>query len=376
MLLIVAGLFLRSLLKIQRADLGFDPQNLLNITLDPHLAGYGQEAAQQFVKTALERVQAFPGVQSASLAATVPMGDNNMEDSIEVEGLALSPGQRAPLAGYNVVSPAYFENLRIPLLFGREILETDKPNSPRVAVINQAMAERFWHSLDPLGKHFKRKEDPTHPLEVVGVVADSRTDDLTLPTEPYFYLALAQEPRLPVTIQARTAGDPESMAHEVVATLKSLDPAMPLADVQTMAEVLDSPDRLLPFQLGAGLAAAMGTVGLILAIIGVYGVISYTATQQTREIGMRLALGARPGQIRRMIFRQGVMVVVPGTVMGVLAAFAMARLAGAFLVGVSPTDPLTYAGVSVMLTLVALTASYIPARRAMKVDPMAALRHE
>ena len=166
------------------------------------------------------------------------------------------------------------------------------------------------------------------------------------------------------------------MAHEIVATIKSLEPAMPLADVQTMAEALDTPNGLWLFRFGAGLAAAMGIVGLILAIIGVYGVVSFTATQQTHEIGIRLALGARPGEILRMIFRQGVLVVVPGTVVGVLAAFAIARLVGGFLVGVSPTDPLTYAGVSVMLTLVALAASYLPARRATKVHPMVALRHE
>jgi len=376
MLLIVAGLFLRSLLKVQRSDLGFDPQHLLNITLDPQLAGYDQEAAQQFVKTALERVRAFPGVQSASLAATVPMGDDSMEDSLEVEGFVSSPGQQAPSAGYNVISPGYFETLHIPLLFGREFLETDTQNSMRMAVINQAMAERFWHGLDPLGKQFRRKEDPNHPLGVVGVVRNSRTDDLYSPMEPYFYMALAQKPLLPVTLQVRTAGDPESMAHEIVATIKSLDPAMPLADVQSMTEALDSPNRLLLFQLGAGLAAAMGIVGLILALIGVYGVVSYTATQQTREIGIRLALGARPGQILRMIFRQGVLVVVPGTIAGVLAAFAIARLAGGFLVGVTPTDPLTYAGVVLMLAMVALAASYIPARRATKVDPMVALRYE
>jgi predicted permease len=376
MLLIVAGLFLRSLLKVQRSDLGFDPQHILNIALDPHLVGYDQEQSHQFVKTALERVRAFPGVQSASLAATVPMGDDSMEDSLEVEGFVSSPGQQAPSADYNVVSPGYFETLHIPLLFGREILETDKQNSMRIAVINQAMAERFWHGLDPLGKQFRRKEDPNHPLEVVGVVRNSRTDDLYSPTEPYFYMALAQKPVLPVTLQVRTAGDPESMAHEIVATIKSLDPAVPLADVQTMTEALDSPDRLLLFRLGAGLAAAMGIVGLSLALIGVYGVVSYTATQQIREIGIRLALGAHPGQILRMIFRQGVLVVVPGIVVGVLAAFAIARLAGGFLVGVTPTDPVTYAGVTLMVALVALAASYIPARRATKVDPMVALRYE
>jgi len=299
-----------------------------------------------------------------------------MGDFLEVEGIASSPGQQAPSAGYNVVSPGYLETMHIPMLLGRDIRETDKASSMRVAVINQAMAERFWPGKDPVGKQFRYKEDPDHPLEVVGVVRNSRTDDLYSPEGPYFYMALAQKPMLPVTLQVRTAGEPESMAQEVIALIKSLEPAMPLADVQTMAEALDTPNGLWLFKLGAGLAAAMGIVGLILAIIGVYGVVSYTATQQTREIGIRLALGARPGETLRMIFRQGAGVVVPGAVVGVLAAFAIARLAGGLLVGVSPADPLTYAGVSLMLTLVALAASYIPARRAMKVHPMVALRHE
>ena len=375
-LLIVAGLFLRSLFKVQRSDLGFDPQHTLNITMDPHLAGYDQEPSHQFVESALERVRGLPGVQSASLAATVPMGPISMGDFLEVEGIASSPGQQAPSAGYNVVSPGYLETMHIPMLLGRDIRETDKASSMRVAVINQAMAERFWPGKDPVGKQFRYKEDPDHPLEVVGVVRNSRTDDLYSPEGPYFYMALAQKPMLPVTLQVRTAGEPESMAQEVIALIKSLEPAMPLADVQTMAEALDTPNGLWLFKLGAGLAAAMGIVGLILAIIGVYGVVSYTATQQTREIGIRLALGARPGETLRMIFRQGAGVVVPGAVVGVLAAFAIARLAGGLLVGVSPADPLTYAGVSLMLTLVALAASYIPARRAMKVHPMVALRHE
>ena len=375
-LLIVAGLFLRSLLKVQRSDLGFDPQHTLNITMDPHLAGYDQDQSHHFVESVLERVRALPGVQSASLAATVPMGPYNMGDSVEAEGFASSPGQQAPSAGYNVVSPGYFETMHIPLLLGRDVRETDKQNSMRIAVINQAMAERFWHGKDPVGKQFRLQVDSSHPLQVVGVVRNSRTDDLYSPEGPYFYTALAQKPMLPVTLQVRTAGDPQSMAQGIIALIKSLEPAMPLADVQTMTEALDTPNGLWLFRLGAGLATAMGILGLILAIIGVYGVVSYTATQQTHEIGIRLALGARPGEILRMIFRQGVLIVVPGTVVGVLAAFAIARLVGGFLVGVSPTDPLTYAGVVLMLALVALAASYIPARRATRVDPIVALRYE
>jgi predicted permease len=375
-LLIVAGLFVRSLLNVQHSDLGFDPQHVLNITMDPGLAGYNQTKAYELVESVLERVRALPGVQSASLAATVPMGPESMGNSLEIEGFAALPGQQAPSADYNVVSPGYFETMHIPLLRGRDINETDKQNSMRVAVINQAMAERFWAGKDPLGKQFRLKGDVNHPLEVVGVVKNSRTGDLLFPEGPYFYMALAQKPRFSVTLQVRTTGDPESVARGIVALIKSLEPAMPLADVQTMRDALETLNGLLLFQWGAGLAGIIGILGLTLAIIGVYGVVSYMATQRTHEIGIRLALGALPREILGMVLRQGMFIIALGTVVGIFAAFAIAQLVGHFLVGVSPTDPATYAGVALILALVALVACWIPARRVTKADPMAALRYE
>jgi putative ABC transport system permease protein len=189
-------------------------------------------------------------------------------------------------------------------------------------------------------------------------------------------MALAQKPMFPVTLQVRTTGDPEQMAQGIIGLIKSLEPAMPLADVQTMGEALNTLNGLLLFKLGAGLAATMGVLGLILAVIGVYGVVSYLTAQRTHEIGIRLALGALPREILRMVLRQGLFIIALGSVVGLFAAFAIARLVGDFLVGVTATDPLTYAGVAVILVLVALMASYIPARRATKVDPMVALRYE
>jgi predicted permease len=380
MLLIVAGLFVRSLLNVQRADLGFDPHHVLNIAVDPHLAGYSQSQAYEFLEGLLERVRALPGVKSASLAATVPMGGYNMGGSLEIDHLGSSPGEKAPSAGYNIVSPGYFETMHIPLLRGRDIRETDDQNSMRVAVINQAMAERFWRGRDPIGKEFRLKEDLSQPLEVVGVVKNTTTSDLSgdlyLPARPYFYMALAQKRMLPVTLQVRTAGEPERMAQGIIGLVKSLEPAMPLADALTMIEAVGGPNGLLLFRLGAGLAGVIGILGLILATIGVYGVVSYMATQRTHEIGIRLALGALPTEILGMVLRQGVFVIAFGTVLGISAAFAIARLVGNFLIGVTATDPLTYAGVALMLGLVALAACYFPAWRATKVDPMTALRYE
>jgi putative ABC transport system permease protein len=304
------------------------------------------------------------------------MGPMNMGGLLEIEGSGSSPGQQAPFAGYNAVTPGSFETTHIALLLGRTIRETESPNSPRIAVISLAMAERFWPGRDPIGKQFRLKEDPNHPLEVDGVVKNSRMQNLSFPEGPYFYMALAQKPMFPVTLQVRTSGDPESMAQGIVALIKSLEPTMPLADVQTMADALDTLNGLLLFRWGAGLAGTIGILGLILAIIGVYGVVSYMATQRTHEIGIRLAMGAVPGEILRMVLRQGVSITALGTVVGICAAFAIARLAGDFIIGVTATDPLTYAGVALMLVAAALAACCIPARRATKVDPIVALRYE
>jgi predicted permease len=376
MLLIVAGLFVRSLLNVQGADLGFDPQHVLNITLDPRLAGYGQSRGYQSVANLLERIRALPDVQSASVAATVPMSGRNMGKAIEVEGPVASRGQQARGAGCNFISPGYFRTMHISLLRGREINETDTQSSPHVAVVNQAMAERFWPGKDPVGKQFRLKEDPSHPVEVVGVVRNSRTGGFPSPEGPFFYMPFAQKRMLPVTLQVRTAGDPESTAPAIIGLLRSLEPNMPLADVQTMTDAMETPNGLLLFKLGAGLAAAMGILGLILAIIGVYGVVSYVATLRTHEIGIRLALGAASGEILRMVLRQGLLILALGSGSGVLMALGLARVVGHFLVGVSPTDPLTYVVVSSLMLLAVLTASYIPARRATKVDPIVALRYE
>jgi putative ABC transport system permease protein len=208
------------------------------------------------------------------------------------------------------------------------------------------------------------------------MVKNSRTVDFYSPNRPYFYMAFAQKRLLPVTLQVRTIPNPESMAQGITELIRSLEPNMPLADVQPMTEALNTRFGLLLFGLAAGLAAAMGLIGLVLAITGVYGVVSYMAAQRTHEIGIRLALGAAPRGILRKILGQGLSIVFLGSLLGILLAFGLARIVGHFLLGVSPTDPVIYIGVSAVLMLVALTASYIPARRATRVDPMVALRYE
>jgi len=376
MLLIVAGLFVRSLDKAQHTDLGFDPNHVLNVTVDAHEAGYNENQTREFQKILLERARAVPGVQSASLSVSVPMDYGTPFAALaSVDDYHIAPGEKAPIAGYNQISPGYFTTMRIPLLQGRDIQDSDGPNSPRVAVVNQRFVNQFWHGRDPIGRHFTTRDDSKHPIEVVGVVKNSREEDM-FEQDPFFYVPLSQDYSPMVTLQLRTSSTPDALAPEVSSLIHSLEPAMPIFDVQPMTAALDTANGLLLFQFAAAVAGALGLIGLILAIVGVYGVISYSAGQRTHEIGIRLALGAQPGQILKMIFRQGFLIVGAGVLAGVLAAAAMARIVGNLLFGVPPGDPLTYVSASALLAIVALLACYIPARRAMRVDPMVALRYE
>ena len=380
MLLIVAGLFTRSLENIQHSDLGFDPTHVLNLSIDPHEAGYDETHARSFFQTLLDRAHAIPGVQSASLAAAVPMGYYDYAAGLKVDGYEAPPNEGIPFAGYNAVTPDYFQTMRIPLLSGRDFRNSDTRDSQFVAIVNQSMADRFWRGQDPIGRRFSTTHDPSHSVEIIGVVKNSRgassgLDDLT-EIHPFFYVPLAQHIHPIATLQARTAAAPEALAREMISLIHSLEPAMPVFDVQTMTDALDTWNGFLLFRFVAALAGALGTLGLLLAVVGVYGVISYAASQRTHEIGIRMALGAQPFQTLKMIFAQALAIVGVGVIAGVLAAAAMARLVGNLLIGVPPLDPLTYSAASLLLAAVALAASYLPARRAMRVDPMVALRHE
>ncbi|MGB6482318.1 MAG: FtsX-like permease family protein [Candidatus Acidiferrales bacterium] len=369
---------MRSLLNAEHSNLGFDSSNVLNFTIDPHQTGYNEAQAQEFLKNLLPRVRALPGVDTASLATTVPMGGIHLGRDLKIDGYQPRSGESAPHAGYNTVSPQYFETMRITILSGRGFLDSDNQNSQYVAVISEAMAEKYWHGENPIGRHFAWTDYPQHPMEIIGEVKNSRDSGVAGPYRPYLYVPLAQryDYQLPVTLQLRTSLPLATMNREVVTTIHSLAPAMPVLDIQTMSAALDTINGLLLFQIGAVLAASLGILGLALAMVGVYGVVSYGASQRTHEIGIRMALGAQPVQVLKMIFGQELFIVGGGVILGVLTAAAMARLVGNFLVGVGALDPFTYVSASLLLAAIALLACYIPARRAMRVDPMVALRYE
>jgi predicted permease len=376
MLLIVAGLFTRSLGHAQRADLGFDPANVVDMSMDPQGAGYDETQGQAFYQQLLERVRALPGVTSAALAFSVPMGYYNNASTVLIQGHPLPPGQSAPVIFYNIVTPAYLEALRIPLLRGRDFTDFDRKGAQRVAIVSETMAARFWPREDPIGREFTIGRNPDEPIRVVGVAKDSRVEGLSGPIDPYFYLPFVQYYPSLATLFIRTTIAPQTMIPTVDREIKKLAPNLPVFEVQPLTQAIDSLNGFLIFKIGAGLAGAIGLLGLILAVVGVYGVVSYSTSQRTHEIGIRMALGAQPADVLKIIFRQGLLIVGIGLVLGLAAAFAIARLVANFLVGVSATDPLTYAVVSVSLVLVALAACYLPARRAMRLQPTIALRHE
>jgi len=379
MLLIMAGLFTRSLGHVHQTNLGFEPAQVVDLTMDPAEVGYHPEQTREFYRQLLARIRATPGVVSATSASSVPFGYYGSSDSPLVEGYQPPRGQGAPVALLNYISTDYFGTLRIPLLRGRDLTEADSETAPYVAIVNETFAKRFWPNQDGVGREFKLAGDVKHPLKIVGVARDARYQFFAIAGagQPYVYLPFAQHADIASlqTVQVRTSGNPGNMIPTLEQAVSALAPNLPVFEMKTLTQALYSLNGFLIFEVGAALAAVLGGLGLVLSVVGVYGVISYAASQRTHEIGVRMALGAQPGEILRMIFRQGIFIVGLGLLAGVAGALAAAQVAGTFLT-VSATDPLTYVTVSIVLALVALIACAIPARRAMRVDPMVALRYE
>ncbi len=376
MLLVVAGLFTRSMSMAQHLYLGFNPTHVINLTVDPNTVGYREPQGRLFYQQLLQRIRALPGVESASLAFSVPMGYYNSVSTLQIDGYTPSTTQEGPASQNNMISPGYFETMRIPILRGRDFNEGDRDESQYVAIINEEMARRYWPNRDPLGRHFLRNGKVNHPLEVVGVAKNSYVNLMSTAAQPFFYVPLSQDYISLETLQVRTTQAPEAMIAPLQKEIASLAPGLPIFNVETMTQGLYTLPGLLIFRVGAGLAATMGLLGLVLAVVGVYGVVSYVTAQRIHEIGIRMALGAQRTDILRNVIRQGLTVVAAGVGTGLVLAFAAAHLVRNFLVGVGVTDPLTYAVVSCLLILVALFACWVPARRATRVDPLVALRYE
>jgi predicted permease len=375
-LLIVAGLFVRSLRAASNLSLGFDPDHLLNVTLDPSVDSYTESQTQQFYRQLEAKVRALPGVRDASQSSYIPMGDIPSKQSVYIEGRPTPPGEHPPRMICNSIGTDYFPVLRIPLVRGREFTDYDDAAAPRVAIVNRTMARRYWPKQDPIGKRFRVENESGPFLEVVGVAGDGKYQFVAEDAQASFYVPLAQNYTSRRTLQIRSDESPQILVAAVRREILTLDRDMPILDARMMKEELEGNAGFFALRLGANVAAFLGTMGLVLAIVGVYGVVSYDTTQRTREIGIRTALGAHWRDILRLVLVQALRTVMIGVVVGLLGAWALTRFMTTLLVGISPSDPVTYLGVTALLVGVALLACATPALRAVRVDPVVALRHE
>jgi len=375
-LLVVAGLFLRSLNKAQNIYLGFNPDHVLNLSLDVEQLGYPEARGREFYRELEVRLRSVPGVVSVAQAFTAPMGYISSSQQIHIPEQPLEPGKQAPTVSLNMVSPGYFDTLGIALHRGRRFTDADGEKAPEVAVINEAMAKKFWPNQDAVGERFSIKGPAGPFIEVIGVVQDGKYLNVTEDPRPFFYLPLEQSYSAFRMFHVRSSVPPESMILQIESQVRQMAPNLPISQVQTMTQSLQGANGFFIFILGAQLTATMGLLGLILAVVGVYSVASYAASRRTHEIGIRMALGAEPRDIFKMVLRQGFVVVAVGIVAGLAIALAGTRVLADLIVGVRPSDPVTYVTVATLLLGVALFACWLPARRATRVSPLTALRFE
>lgn len=368
-LLVGAGLFVRTLRNAQASDPAFQIGNAVLVKLDLAVAGYADERGRQFYTQALERARSLPGVASPALVWMPPLGD--MRGGTDV----LPPGAARPLqVNWNIVSPGYFRALGLRLERGRDFNDRDAQSAPPVAIVNEVMARRFWPGGDPLGKLLDRANPKSPPLEVVGVVRDGRMQSFREDMRPCFYRPVAQSYVSEMTLVARAPGGPELALAEIRRELRALDKDLPVADAETMHARLNR--ALSQERLTASLLSGLGLLALALAVIGIYGVMSFSVAQRTHEIGIRMALGAQAPAVLAVVLRHAAILLGAGLAMGWAAAAMVTRYAASLLYGVSPTDPGTFVAVASLLAAAAMIASYLPAQRAVRVDPAVALRHE
>jgi predicted permease len=377
MLLICSGLFIRSLRNAGSVDPGFDADNLLAMSMDLQLQGYSETTGRNFSRQLLDRVRALPGIVSASMTDELPLGSGSRR-AITIEGYTAQPGESTEVNSSSV-APGYIETLGVPMLRGRAFNEQDREESPGVVMVNEAFARRYWSGQEPIGKRIQmgvaRSGANDSPyLEVVGVVKDGKYVTLGEEATPFFYLNLAQRYQSSPTLIVRTSGNPLDYLPAMRGEVAALDKNLPLYDVKTMRQHLGL--ALLPARLAGSVLGVFGVVALIMAAAGIYGVMAYSVAQRTREIGVRMALGASAGAVLKLIVGQGMKLTLAGMAIGLAASLALTRLMKSMLFGVSATDPLTFVVVPLLLIMVALLAALVPARRAARVDPMVALRVE
>jgi putative ABC transport system permease protein len=381
-LLTGAGLLVKSFGRLQNVDPGFDPDNLLTFNIGLPTTRYGSDTAQiAFFDALLPRLAQVPGVKAVGATSVVPFGGGWTTSSLEIEGLQTPPGEPGPWGDRRDVSAGFFAAMRIPLLQGRTLTEDDRASSPRVAVIDDEFVRRYWPHQNPIGKRFTfgppagaADTSSREWIEIVGVVGHTKHEGLAAEPRIQYYLPYRQEGRPGLTIVARTSGDPERSVNALRGVVRSVDPDQPISMVRTMDEMLEQ--SVGQRKLSMLLLSLFSGIALLLASVGIYGVMSYSVAQRAREIGVRIALGAERRDVLRMVLRQGMRLALAGVGLGLIAALVLTRVIASQLYEVRATDPATFVLVASLLTAVALAANLIPALRATRVDPAVVLRDE
>jgi predicted permease len=372
-LLIGAGLFVRSLIGAQRIDPGFERERAAIMTIAPTLADTDTAGVRNLYTELRERALGLPGVEAATLASRLPLGVSVNINELYVEGVD-TPEDEAPSIDVTVVSPGYFETMGVPLLQGRDFVDGDDATSPLVVIIDEAAAQRFWPGENPIGKRLRLGGPEGPQRAIVAVAQTTKVRTLGEQPRPYLYVPLAQRHRGIISLVVRTAGDPAATLPLLRREGLLLDESLPIMELKTMKQHLGI--MLFAPRVGGILLGVFGGLAILLATIGLYGVVSYAAAQRTREVGIRVALGARPGDVVRLVIGQGMVMVGVGAVIGLVLAFAGARPLGSFLYGIRPWDPSTFLGITLLLVGVAFVATMVPALRAARLDPTVALRRE
>ncbi len=372
-LLIGAALMIQSFLRLRQVGAGFTSDNVLTMEVSLPLSSYPPERRPVFFQQLLERTRSVPGVQVVAAAKHLPLSGDNMNFAFDIEGQPFPPG-RSPGADVRFVTADYFKALRISLIKGRAFSESDGPQAPHVLLINKAMADRFFPNEDPIGKRLQLGIN-SFAGQIVGIVGNVKHVGLDAEVNDEVYLPYSQGPfALDMTLLARTTGDPMSLSGVIRNELATLDKQVSIGKVRTMDTIAS--ESVAQPRFRTLLLGLFGIAALLLASIGIYGVMSYAVTQRTQEIGIRMALGAQVGDVRKLVIRNGMTLALIGVAIGLAGAYALTRLMASLLFGISSTDVPTFAAISAGLVAVALIACYIPARRATKVDPLVALRYE
>jgi putative ABC transport system permease protein len=374
-LLVGAGLLIRSFVRLQQVNVGFNPARLLTAQVGLPRAQYARpEQWISFYKQTLERMNALPGAQGAAVAVPLPLSDSYINLAFAIEGRPPRSRSESPTADFVAISPNYFRVMQVPLLRGREFSEADSESAPKVCVISSSLAQQLFPNESPLGQRIVIGYPTDASREIVGIVGDVKDSDLAARESAQIYAPFVQNPFWAADIAVRAHGNPSALSGALREQIRAIDSALPVADVQPMAEVIGASVAQPRFR--TTLLGLFGAAALLLAAIGIYGVLAYTVAQQTREIGIRMALGADPARVLRLVLARGLRLAGVGTLIGVLAALMLTQFLKSLLFGVSATDPITFAAVAGLLFAVALLACYVPARRAMRVDPIVALRYE